>query len=423
MQAARALDYAHERGVVHGDVKPSNLLLNHEGTVKVLEVGLARIDQVGDNRRDVPVPTGLFYLAPEQRLDPPRSDARSDVYGLGCVLSTLLAGAPPLPGPGVAVGGSESPGAVSGRIARNRADLPEALGRVLEKMTAKRPEDRLATMKDVLAGLAPFAPAIGKHAGAGAPGEIVTSSAAPSPVPTGHLGEVVTLEKSKHLVAKFVGGISATIIAPVVVALVLKYMDNSQPPPPVADGKSATATDPRPAEAVKSGSVSADAGRPAGPATAPAGDSAPDGKSQDSTGVPRAKTKDAEATTVAGAGSPAAVDDAQAGDWQDVVPTIYPPLDVLKGGDKIGANRWERQADGLHFLTDAKAGKLRIPVEIRGADLEFDVDFTAIDQKAAFVISAPFANGFVWVNFGGDRRAPISPAKSSIRSRFPRDSG
>ena len=74
----------------------------------------------------------------------------------------------------------------------------------------------------------------------------------------------------------------------------------------------------------------------------------------------------------------------------------------------MGANRWELQNDGLHYVSDGKAGKLRLPVDIRGPRVEFDIDFTALGEKAAFTVSVPFANGFVWVNFGGSGRIDLA---------------
>ncbi len=100
LQMATALVHAAERGVVHRDVKPSNIIITPQGRAKLVDMGLARrFERGGDaGLTQTGMTLGTFdYISPEQARDPRSVDVRSDLYSLGCTLFYMLAGRPPFP--------------------------------------------------------------------------------------------------------------------------------------------------------------------------------------------------------------------------------------------------------------------------------------------------------------------------------------
>jgi serine/threonine protein kinase/formylglycine-generating enzyme required for sulfatase activity len=167
VQVARGLDYAHARGIVHRDIKPANLLVDRSGTVRILDMGLARFAEAASD--DSLTGSGqlmgtLDFIAPEQAADTREADARSDIYSLGCTLYRLLTGANVYDGPTPVKKILAHVSAPIPSLLSRRADVPAALDAVFRKMAAKRPEDRYASMDAVIAALegvlaSPVAPA------------------------------------------------------------------------------------------------------------------------------------------------------------------------------------------------------------------------------------------------------------------------
>lgn len=162
-QAALGLHHAHEAGLVHRDVKPSNLmLLSQHDQIKVLDLGLAFQPQVPD-ADEPPTLTRPFtamgtadYMAPEQTRDAHGVDRRADIYSLGCTLYFLVGGEPPFPG-----------GDMSSKLKRHQEEmptplshkinsLPRGLDELVESMLAKDPAQRPQTAAEAALALAPW---------------------------------------------------------------------------------------------------------------------------------------------------------------------------------------------------------------------------------------------------------------------------
>jgi serine/threonine protein kinase len=148
-QAAVGLQHAHQHGVIHRDVKPSNLMVDQQGQVKILDLGLARFrsdESSGDMTRDGQMMGTPGYMSPEQASDTHSVDIRTDIYGLGCTLYYLLVGRAPYPGEtAYQILRAHEVSAIPS-LRDERDDVPEALDRVFQKMVAKTPGERHDSM-------------------------------------------------------------------------------------------------------------------------------------------------------------------------------------------------------------------------------------------------------------------------------------
>jgi tetratricopeptide (TPR) repeat protein len=97
-QVAQALAHAHAAGVIHRDLKPGNIMLDDEGTARLMDFGLAHVSDASAMTRTGTVMGTVYYLSPEQAVGK-RVDARSDLYSLGAVLYEMVTGLPPFTGP------------------------------------------------------------------------------------------------------------------------------------------------------------------------------------------------------------------------------------------------------------------------------------------------------------------------------------
>jgi serine/threonine protein kinase len=159
-QAALGLAHAHQRGLVHRDVKPSNLLLDRSGTIKLLDFGLARMAAGQTTLTSTGQVIGtLDFLAPEQAKDARNVDPRGDQYSLGCTLYFLLTGGPPFDGPAYDTAASKLKAHLTDRprpVSELRRRVPLALVACLDRMLAKLPNDRFDSLANVADALAPF---------------------------------------------------------------------------------------------------------------------------------------------------------------------------------------------------------------------------------------------------------------------------
>ena len=160
-QAALGLQHAHEVGLIHRDIKPGNLLLDRSGTVKLLDLGLARFtddptrNQGITDKYDKHIVVGTAdFMAPEQAFEIAAVDIRSDIYALGCTMYFLLSGRVPFPDRSVPekmyAHKTRAPAPVSELCPR----LPVGLAAVLDKMIAKEPGERYQTPATVVEALA-----------------------------------------------------------------------------------------------------------------------------------------------------------------------------------------------------------------------------------------------------------------------------
>src|SRR5688500_17095256 len=163
---ARALERAHNAGLVHRDIKPSNIMITSYGQTKVTDFGIARA--LGDGEQTM-TQTGMVigtasYLSPEQAQGNP-VDARSDVYALGCVLYEMLTGRTPFQG--------DTPLSIAYKHVREapdtpssvNPDVPDALDAIVMKALAKNADNRYQSAREMHEDLQRFIAGEKVHAG------------------------------------------------------------------------------------------------------------------------------------------------------------------------------------------------------------------------------------------------------------------
>jgi serine/threonine protein kinase len=217
-QAALGLQHAFERGLVHRDIKPHNLLLakssNGQAVIKILDMGLARLDS-GDGSMDSGTMTregavlgSLDYIAPEQARNSHLADTRADLYSLGCTLYFLLTGQT------LFTSGSPTEKLLKHQfqpppsIHVLRPDVPASLATVLQRLLAKQPEHRYQTPAETAAALSAVL------SGAAVPAGHVAAPAAPVAAPASDDGMLLQPAAPDQVAADTIAGWSSIVEAP-----------------------------------------------------------------------------------------------------------------------------------------------------------------------------------------------------------------
>ncbi len=176
-QAALGLQHAHEKGMIHRDIKPQNLMRTRDGSIKILDFGLARLatqalqsaglveenatapERPADATRAGSLLGTPDYIAPEQATDAHAADIRADIYSLGCTLYFLLTGEPPFAGGTMLDKLHAHKTCAPTPIQLRRPEVPDELAAVLDRTLAKDPAERYARPADLAKALKPLAQA------------------------------------------------------------------------------------------------------------------------------------------------------------------------------------------------------------------------------------------------------------------------
>jgi tRNA A-37 threonylcarbamoyl transferase component Bud32 len=199
-QVALGLQHAHERGLVHRDIKPGNLMVARRGSdeppvIKILDFGLARFESesthAGRLTQFGKIMGTVDYMAPEQAENPRAADIRADIYSLGCSLYYLLTGKPPFPGKDLVEKLSARTLDDAPSVRNSRPEVSPALDQVLAKMMARSPAGRYQTPREVAQALLAFVrPGANRDAGGALPPPLRVASPQKITVIDGDTGEL-----------------------------------------------------------------------------------------------------------------------------------------------------------------------------------------------------------------------------------------
>ncbi|MCI0640850.1 MAG: serine/threonine protein kinase [Gemmataceae bacterium] len=162
LQVARAMQHYHERGLVHRDIKPGNLLRDAQGSIKLTDLGIVRMFEDKEVGLTQQLSRGAVlgtadYLSPEQAVNCHTVDIRSDIYSLGTTFYTLLNGRPPFHDSKITQKLVDCQVREPVPLHQLSPEVPRALSSLVGRMVAKRPEDRPQTPAEVVEAITPWA--------------------------------------------------------------------------------------------------------------------------------------------------------------------------------------------------------------------------------------------------------------------------
>jgi predicted Ser/Thr protein kinase len=248
-QVLSALDYAHSEGVIHRDVKPSNVLLTADGRVKLMDFGIALL--VGDKRltsSQASIGTPI-YMSPEQILRPRTTDHRTDIYSAAIVFYEMLAGVPPFDGESMYEINKLQIEAPPPDLTALNPAVPPAVAAVVARALAKNPDERFASAGEMLRALREALPGTAGLATAPAPATGGPQTAIPTRPLPGTPPPLVTAPPAppSPAIASRKSGppwkllIPAAAVVVILVAVGMVFALRSSPPPPSTDQGSAAA--------------------------------------------------------------------------------------------------------------------------------------------------------------------------------------
>lgn len=216
-EAAEALDYAHRLGIVHRDIKPSNLMLTRAGRCKVVDFGLARVEDANGTFVPLGETVGTAYFVAPEVIAGGQATPKSDIYSLAATLYLLLAGRVPYEGDSKAKVLKQHMSAPPPDLAQVRPDLPESLVKLVARGMAKRPEDRFESAGQ-------FAKALRVHT---IPVMNASGSFAPQPPMSGEVSspQPTSASPARRRIPYLVGAavVGVGIIAAIIIAVMLAH--------------------------------------------------------------------------------------------------------------------------------------------------------------------------------------------------------